>query len=52
MRLLCDNCGKYEKVVLMPDNLMQFECGGVSETTIEDLHELFREYGGEHRCQK
>ena len=47
MKLLCDNCGKYEKVVLMPDNLMQFECGEVSETTIEDMHELVNQIRGE-----
>jgi hypothetical protein len=46
MKLLCDNCGKYEKVVLMPDNLMQFECGGVSEITREDMMEFFMRYGG------
>lgn len=47
MKLLCDGCGKVENVVLMPDNLMQFECGEVSETTVEDIHELFRQHGGE-----
>jgi len=48
MNLLCDCCGQVEKVVLMSsDNLMQFECGCVSEVTTEDLNELFRKYGGE-----
>ena len=47
MKLLCDGCGRVEEVILMSDNMMQFQCGEVSETTVEDLRELFRQYGGE-----
>jgi len=47
MKLLCDGCGRVEKVVLLPDNMMQFECGNVSEVTRQDLDELFRRYGGQ-----
>jgi len=47
MKLLCDECGRYEDIVLMSDNLMQFECGNVSEVTRQDLDELFRRYGGQ-----
>ena len=40
MNLLCDGCGRIEKVVLMQDTLMQFECGNVSEITKEDRNGL------------
>jgi hypothetical protein len=47
MKLLCDCCGRIENVILLPDNLMQFECGEVSETTIEDMHKLVNQIRGE-----
>ena len=46
MKLLCDGCGNEEDIVLK-DGLILFECGNVREETPDDLHELFRKYGGE-----
>ena len=46
MRLVCDECGNVENIVLK-DGLILFECGNVREETPEDLDELFRRYGGE-----
>lgn len=46
MKLLCDECGKIEDIVLK-DGLILFECGNVREETPEDLSDLFRHYGGE-----
>jgi len=45
MKLLCDNCGEVEDIVLK-DGLILFECGNVREETSEDLRDLFRKYGG------
>ena len=47
MKLLCCACGKEEDIKLLPDNMAQFECGNVIELTTDDLHELFKRYGGE-----
>jgi len=46
MRLLCDECGRGEDIILR-GGLVLFECGHVREETPEDLKDLFRRYGGE-----
>jgi hypothetical protein len=46
MRLLCDECGNEEDIVLK-EGLIFFQCGYVREETFEDLNELFKRYGGE-----
>lgn len=46
MKLLCDDCGEIEDIVLK-DGLVLFKCGNVREETPEDLSELFRMWGGE-----
>lgn len=46
MKLLCDECGDVEEIKL-EDGLILFKCGNVREETSEDIHELFRKYGGE-----
>lgn len=46
MELLCEGGGEVEDIVLK-EGLVLFKCGNVREETPEDLHELFRRFGGE-----
>lgn len=46
MRLLCDECGSVEDIVLK-DGLILFECRNVRVELPEDLDDLFKKYGGE-----
>jgi hypothetical protein len=46
MMLLCEEWGEIEDIVLK-EGLVLFKCGNVREETPEDLHELFRKFGGE-----
>ena len=47
MKLICDKCQKLEEYVEISKEDIQFECGFERRMTIEDLHQLFRKYGGE-----
>lgn len=47
MKLLCDKCHREEAIILLPNNLVKFECCNTRELRPRERKELFRRYGGE-----
>ena len=47
MELKCEKCKKMEEYIEINDENIQFECGFIRRMTIADLHQLFRNHGGE-----
>lgn len=47
MKLYCNVCKEEKEITFLPPIMIQFKCGNTHELTTNELHELFKRYGGE-----